>query len=227
MNSKCEERGIHIVQLERVVNSPNFLVFVQGSWEVADNQRNLRASQMIADEMLASTLLYESPRNRLSLQKATTNEDWQAAFNGRNYLDELESLLAAINHLKNEYRPQKIFLSGSSYGGGLVTLVLGIRRDIDGVLLHAPQIIASEELKRINIYQEMPAPERYLEAIAGFSGKVRMIHGDKDRVIPLQHSLTLYSHVQTTDRKLILLPGNHTFTDNLAGYAQEHVELLR
>ena len=212
-----------IVSLKQA-DSPNFLIFVQGSWEVANNTRNVAASEKIRERRLASTLLYESSRDWDALQSASTRDYWIKAFGDKTYQDELEELRAIIAYVNREYGPGETFLSGSSYGGGLTTLASTSAPNITRVLLACPQIDCSHEQERINIYRGFPEMMDFLEAISQFHGRLRIICGDGDENIYFGQLSALYVGATTQDKRLVLLPGNHTFTDNIEGYVQEHLE---
>ena len=205
------------------IDSPRLVIFVQGSWEIGDNPRNLAASQRITEAGLASTILYESSRNWKALENASNQAEWIAAFGQKTYDNELAELNDMIAYAKKEKGAKEIFLSGSSFGGGLAALVSA---SASRLLLAAPQIYCPPE-KRVSIYQGFPQAEQFFEAITKFSGKLRIIHGDRDETISTNQSAALYDQARTKDKRLVLLPGNHTFTDNIEGYVQEHLDFFR
>lgn len=172
-----------VKDLKQLESSRNFLIFAQGSWEIGDNDRNKIASQAVFDKGIASTLLYESSRNWSRLENAATEADWRRAFEGKNYFNELQELREAIDYAQKKFKPEHVFLSGYSYGGGLAALAAGDNiPNLDRVLLFAPQIACTEEQKQINIYREFPDKKEFLEAIARYNGKLRIIHGKQDEV---------------------------------------------
>ena len=216
------ELSSRIISLEKI-KSQNVLIFVQGSWEIAENVRNVAASQKIAKEGLASTLLYESSRDWKALQNAGSQEEWISAFEDKNYGDELAELKALIDYVKREQNVKDVYLSGSSFGGGLATLASD---SASRLLLACPQIYCPEE-ERVSIYQGFPDTEQFIETISQFQGRLRIIHGDNDERVPVNHSTALYERAGTQDKRFVLLPGSHTFTDNIDGYVQEHTAIFR
>ena len=210
---------------ENLIDSPNFLVFVSGSWEIGDPDRNLLASEALTETGLTSTLLYESFRDWEALQHAESREDWKDAFGDKTYLDELDELKAVIGYVRQQHDPKNIYLSGSSYGGGLVVLALG-PLDINNILLAAPEISIPDEHKT-RIYSGFPDSSEFLRAIRDFQGRLRIIFGEQDERVPFEHSSSLYSSVRTKDKRLTILPGDHTFSDNIEGYVQEHLAAFR
>ena len=110
-------------QEERIIDSPNFLIFVQGAWQVWNNNNNIAASNVVTDNGLASVLLYDSKRDWKSLANLSSNEQWIAAFDEKTYQDELAELREKIDYVITTYKPENLFLSGYSYGGGLAAIV--------------------------------------------------------------------------------------------------------
>jgi len=216
------ELSSRIISLEKIKSS-NLLIFVQGSWEIAENDRNVAASKRVAKEGLASTLLYESSRDWEALQSAGSQEEWVGAFGDKNYSDELAELKALIDYVKREHGVDDVYLSGSSFGGGLAVQASD---SASGLLLACPQIYCPED-GRVGIYQGFPDTEQFLDAISQFQGRLRIIHGDNDDRVPVNTSTALYGKAGTEDKRFVLLPGDHTFTDNIEGYVQEHVAIFR
>ena len=216
-----------IVDLKKI-DSPNFLIFVQGSWEIGKNERNVAASEGVIEEGIASTVLYESSRDLRALDKATTPWDWISAFNNKTYQDELKELRELIDYVNKEYGPVNLFLSGSSYGGGLVTLVSGDVSNLTRMLLCCPQIICPDELKQANIYKDFPKERAFLGAISRYKGRVILIHGNNDKKVPIDQSESLYNAAKTMDKKLVILDADHTFTDTAREmYVREHISAFR
>lgn len=223
-----QELESKIVSLQQIEDPTNFLIFVQGSWEVGDNERNVAASERIKEEGLASTLLYESARDLDALQRVSTREEWIRAFGDKTYHDELAQLKALIGYISTQYQPKEIFLSGSSFGGGLVALALDSAPNITRVLLSCPQIHLDDNAERVSIYRGFPDTKNFLEAISRFHGRLNIIHGDGDNVVPLEQSFALYNAATTPHKRLVVLPGDHSFSGtNKENYVNEHLVAFR
>lgn len=217
-----------IVSLQQIEDPSNFLIFVQGSWEVGDNERNVAASKRIKEKGLASTLLYESSRDWDALQGASTREQWIRAFRDKNYQDELAELNALIGYVNTQYRPKEIFLSGSSFGGGLVALALDSAPNVSKVFLSCPQIHLNDNAERVSIYRGFPDTKNFLEAISRFHGRLSIIHGDGDNIVPLEQSFALYNATTTPHKRLVVLPGDHSFSGaTKENYVQENLVAFR
>ena len=217
-----------IVSLQQIEYPSNFLIFVQGSWEVGDNERNVAASKRIKEKGLASTLLYESSRDWSALQRASTRDEWISAFRDKNYQDELAELNALLRYINAQYLPKEIFLSGSSFGGGLVALALDCAPNISKVFLSCPQIHLDDSVERVSIYRDFPDTKNFLEAISRFHGRLHIIHGNEDNIVPLEQSFALYNAATTPYKRLVVLPGNHSFSGmNKENYVQEHLVAFR
>ena len=164
------------------IDSPNLTLFVQGSWEAANNRRNLIAARALLDSHTSSVVLYESPRDwdRLEnwpAEREMTNADWGMAFDGKTYLDELAGLKEIIDYINQNHSPQTLCLSGSSYGGSLAVLAsaAGIP-NLTKMLLAAPQIVSPHPRNPPNIYQEFPGERKFLEAVSQYQGRLRVLH---------------------------------------------------
>lgn len=123
------------------------------------------------------------------------------------------------------YSPKNIFLSGSSYGGSLVTLVCSNPEyKVSKVLLASPEIDVRGAKVRDNLYQGFPPKDTFLESISKFEGRLHIIHGDYDQKIPMKDSVQLYNASRTNDKRFIVLPGDHTFSgEGIEGYVKEHL----
>ena len=223
-----QELESKIVSLQRIEEPSKFLIFVQGSWEVGDNERNVAASKGIEEKGLASTLLYESSRDWGALQRASTREEWIKSFRDKSYQDELAELNALIRYVNAQYQPQEIFLSGSSFGAGLVALNLDTATNITRVLLSCPQIHLNDDAERISIYRRFPDTECFLRVISRFRGRLHIIHGDLDNIVLLEQSFALYNAATTPHKRLVILPGDHSFSGtNKENYVKEHLIAFR
>jgi len=222
-----------IVALDQIEDTSNFLIFVQGNWEFANNERNVAASNAIREHGIASTLLYESSRDWNYLEnwpqdKPMEDPDWKRAFGDKTYEDELRELRDLINHINSKYNPANIYLSGSSFGGGLATLVAGDGiPNLSRVLLCCPTISIDKGRPQESIYKGFLAADEFLLAISRFHGGLRNIHVETDDFTPVNHSSALYYTPTTNDQRFVILPGQHTFSDNIPGYVQEHIEAFR
>tara|TARA_Y100000310_G_scaffold338175_1_gene427108 strand:+ start:1180 stop:1848 length:669 start_codon:yes stop_codon:yes gene_type:complete len=218
------ELGYRIIDYEDC-DSYTTVIFVPGSWEIGNNQRNSAASDAIIRQCIANTLFYESTRDWDALDTAATREDWIGAFDGKTFQSELADLKAVIDQERKEPNIGKIYLSGSSYGGALAIMASDL---VDGMLLAAPQISCNPGENPPNIYQDFPTLETLGQKLAAFQGPLSIVHGQEDNVIPIDSSFEAYMLATgTRDKRFTIIPGNHTFTDNLTGYAREHLHFLR
>lgn len=217
-----------IISLEQIEDPSNFLIFVQGSWEIGQNDRNVAASKIISGKGIASTLLYESSRDWSALERAANNDDWINAFGDKTYQDELQELRELIDYVNKKYGPTNLFLSGSSYGGGLAALVAGDSiPNLSRVLLCSSQIEVDEQ-RQFSIYRGFPTKEVFLGAISRYGGELRIIHGDSDKVVPINQSIDLYNAATTPNKRLVILTADHTFSGSgREKYLQEHLEAFR
>lgn len=213
---------------EILVNgSPNFLIFVHGSWAVRDNDLNVEASKAIAAKGLASMLLYDSRREwRVTQKPDVTQEEWVRAFDGKTYQDELQELRAYIDYAREKYQPENLFLSGRSYGGGLVALVSGDNiPELKRVLLFSPEIESPYVENPPNIYQGFPHIDEFLLAIKRYKKRLTIVHGENDDVVPFEHSDLLYQVALTRQKNLIKVVGaDHSFSGSaLEEYVKAHL----
>lgn len=216
-----------------VIGSPNFLVFVQGAWGAGNNDLNIAASKEIIKEKIASTLLYESFRDWAYLEswpsdKKMEHDDWKKAFDEKTYFNELEEFRQIVDYVNREHNPQNLFVSGRSYGGGLVTLISGEEiPNLKRILLISPQIACSEEAKQDNIYQGFPPIEEFLNAISRYKGKLHILHGEYDGIVPVKQSELLLDAATTNEKHLSKVAADHSFSGKAQEkYVQAHLEAL-
>jgi len=213
---------------EVVIDSPNFVIFIQGAWAAWNNPNNAAASQAITKDGIASVLLYDSYRDWGTTQKPdVTDEQWKSAFDGKNYRDELREFRAKIDYVMKTYHPKNLFISGNSYGGGLAALVAGDVPELQRVLLFSPQIVCPDSLQGVNIYREFPSLEEFSEAISRFKGELTIVRGNKDSIVQMEQPARLYDAAESTKfKRFVLLPADHSFS-NAELYTNEHVMAFR
>ena len=221
-------QGARIVG-ERKIESPRTVIFVPGSWSVANSGKVKVAGDAIVERGLASVIHYESFRDWDALKSASTTEEWIRAFDyntsgeERTYNDEIITLARVIEYARQD-GAKEIFLSGHSFGGSLAALVAGMKRpEVSKVLLTAPQILRKEE-DRDNIYKRFPKVKTFAEAMRRYMGSLTIVHPDKDLQTMLRQGLTLYDNSGSNDKRHVIIPGDHGFSgDAQEGYVREHL----
>ena len=213
-----------------------FLLFVPGFPSHKDVGQNVEASEQIVQAGIASTFRYSSSRNWelwKEAEKAGTNfekfEKQSATFSGKTYQQELEELRMVVDHINQEFCPAQLYLSGTSYGGGLAALLCGESiAHLSKVLLSCPQIEPAGR-EQWNCYRGFLPKEAFQEALARYQGKLRIIHSRGDRVVPFQQARELFDAATTNDKELISLPGgNHIFTGEARKeYVRQHLDFFR
>ncbi len=232
---------------EHFINSPNILLFIQGSWAAYNQPCNDAATEAIVEAGIASVVRYESSRDWKLLDRARTREEWRAAFDGKTFEDELREARAVVDYVNEEHSPEGLFLSARSYGGSLGTLVAGDDiPNLSRVMLCSPQVFFNQDGDLSNIYQEAPFPDEIFESIAGYAGTLRIVSALYDKEEFRQGALALLHHAGLNhgpiDKKLIVLPTQHSLGDKLITppsnpeelpepntfelYAQEHLDFF-
>ncbi len=165
----------------------------------------------------------------------------------KNQIDDLKS---AINYVReNGY--SKIGLLGESLGG--LTSILAYDNNIKTLVLWAPvtksktpSILQTEKFRQeLNdrgfvIYRKdgrnFKIPKEYFEERQNINQKeilskikspVLIIHGDKDRVVPLNHSQRAMEYLSPNSRLEIIEGGNHTFDNHIEKIVKLSVKWFR
>lgn len=125
-------------------------------------------------------------------------------------LSDLESILKTVKK-KDFVNPQKVFLLGASQGG-LVSIIAACRHpaDISGIILMYPALSAKVDagIEQYQCKEDVPSDvslfggwmhvgSRYIvdlwdidfyRLLSTYTGKTLLLHGDKDRTVPLCYS---------------------------------------
>lgn len=209
-----------------------FLIFVHGFPSHKDIGQNKEASEGIVKEGIASTVRYSSSR-QWELWKAAGKdlEKKMAAFAGKEYQQEFEELKSVISYVNQRFHPEQLYLSGTSYGGGLAALLCGEEiPNLEKVLLSCPHIDPEWRKKEDwGCYRSFPPKEKFLEAIARYQGKLQIIHSSEDIIVPFWQSEELFKAATTSDKELIALPGrDHVFLEEAQKrYIEQHLAFFR
>ncbi len=210
----------------------SFLILVHGFPSHKDVGQNKEASEMIVNERIASTVRYSSSR-QWELWKAAGKDlgKQMAAFAGKEYQQELAELKSIVSYVQQRFHPEQLYLSGTSYGGGLTALLCGEEiPNLEKVLLSCPHI-DPEWRKELDwgCYRSFPPKEQFLEAIARYAGELRIIHSRDDQVVPFWQGEELWRAATTPDKELITLKGGaHLFTGEARKvYIEQHRDFFR
>ena len=235
INVNGKEVRVH----ETMINSPNILVLIQGSCMPYNQVCNIAVKDAIIDAGIASVIMYDSSRDWDALETADTNPEWRAAFDGKTFQDELREARALFYYVNDEYSPDKLFLSGRSYGGSLGALIAGDRiENLERVMLTSPQLFFSQDEELPNIYQNAPAHEEILESIAHYSMKLRIVSGlgETEEFIVGARELFRHAGIEARpprDKEWTILDTDHTSSDDPTAkpltyhaYVKQHLDFF-
>tara|TARA_Y100000310_G_scaffold183970_1_gene184130 strand:- start:1533 stop:2264 length:732 start_codon:yes stop_codon:yes gene_type:complete len=227
-----------------MIDSLNVLVFVPGIPGHANSREIVAANKGILDANIASTVRYTSRRDFEAWEKARgaakmltyTKPDRAGMLTPgssvpkvpKTYQDELMDLGVAVDFALDE-NPDQIYLSGFSYGGGLATLLLNesFAERVTKVLLTSPQTYAPNR-DGLPCFGGFPEKERFLEAIAGYEGKLMVVHHEDDPVVAVADVAELVSRAGTNKKEFKLLDGTyHGFVHDPAAYAELHRDFFQ
>lgn len=155
-------------------------------------------------------------------------------------LTEAEDLNAVIDYFKKDSRFSEIFLMGGSQGGFVSAYVSAMRpEDIRGIVLEFPAIVLQDDARRranpdgsfpetstvmgntiSRKYNEAAIAFDLYDMMPAYSGKVLILHGDQDPIVPLSYSERAKDAYPNAS--LVVLPGEkHGFQGAALRKAQE------
>lgn len=224
----CSEREI-IVEYEEI-DSHNLLIFVHGFPSHKDSRQNKEAAARIRQSGIASTLRYSSSRNWDVWNAAKAPSDLLLmieAFSTKSYEEEVDELKSVITNAQRNLKPKKLYLSGTSYGAGLASLVAQDAQ-VQKLLLSCPQT-SPEGRESFGCYIGFPPKQSFIDAMKRFMGNLCIIHSIDDTVVPYASSLALYAAATTAASKELvpILGSDHLFSgENLSLYTRKHLEFF-
>ena len=223
---------------ERTIAASCFLIFVHGAYEIGNSSKNTAAAAEIRSHSIASTLLYESSRDWDALQHAGTEDEWIAAFEGKTYADELDELRGVIDYVNKKFHPEKLLLSGTSFGAGLMTIVAPEIANLEGILISNPQIRHRDAAREKPLYRGFPPVERFIKAMQHFHGDLTVLLASEDLILcddgtVYSDAFPLFSASPSPRKRLSIVPANHGYITNEQypnaekHYVHEHVHAFR
>ena len=140
-------------------------------------------------------------------------------------LTEAKDLNAVIDYFRADPRFTDIFLRGESQGGFVASYVAAERpEDIAGLILEYPAYVLQDDARRRQradgsfpeystllgmrigrIYSEDVVSFDIYEHMAAYGGPVQILHGDRDRLVPMRYSERAAEVYQNAE--LIVMPG--------------------
>ena len=140
-------------------------------------------------------------------------------------LTEARDLNAVIDYFRADPRFTDIFLRGESQGGFVASYVAAERpEDIAGLILEYPAYVLQDDARRRQradgsfpeystllgmrigrIYSEDVVSFDIYEHMAAYGGPVQILHGDRDRLVPMRYSERAAEVYQNAE--LIVMPG--------------------
>ncbi len=140
-------------------------------------------------------------------------------------LTEAKDLNAVIDYFKADPRFSDIFLRGESQGGFVASYVAAERpEDIAGLVLEYPAYVLQDDARRRQlpdgsfpefstllgmrigrVYSEDVASFEIYEHMAAYDGPVLILHGDKDRLVPIAYSEHALKSFPNSE--LVVMPG--------------------
>ncbi len=156
-------------------------------------------------------------------------------------LTEAKDLNAVIDYFMDDPRFSGFFLRGESQGGFVASYVAAQRpADIAGIILEYPAYVLQDDARRRQlpdgsfpetstllgmrigrIYSEDVTSFDIYEHMAAYDGPVLILHGDKDRLVPMSYSERAVKAFP--DAELIVMPGQgHGFMGKGRENAKEY-----
>ncbi len=140
-------------------------------------------------------------------------------------LTEARDLNAVIDYFRDDPRFTGFFLRGESQGGFVASYVAAERpEEIAGIILEYPAYVLQDDARRRQkedgsfpesstllgmrigrVYSEDVTSFDIYEHMAAYTGPVLILHGDKDRLVPMRYSERAVETFQNAE--LIVMPG--------------------
>ncbi|MCB5160406.1 alpha/beta hydrolase [Marinomonas algarum] len=160
-----------------------------------------------------------------------------------------EDLHSALDWYKQQYseRSKKLAVLGHSVGAGAVLLAASQRQDVDAVISISafahPKWMMQRYLSSVHIPPSFQAPViRYVEWVIGqpfdsfapiktacqIQSPVLIVHGNADRVIPVDDARVIMNHCTKGHLQLIEVDGaGHDSVDKIELHSQQLIDFLR
>ncbi len=205
-------------------SSSDVVIFLPGHTGVCDTPYHKVAQNALVPD-LTSIILYESARDRDLLenwdhQKEMDSTTWGNAFYNKGFDDEVDEVARFIENVAQRY--DSVSLSGYSFGGAVAVALMGRKElGIKRVMLTAPQI-GLHEVARLQdlpvLYGGFPSARQFANLAGGFTGEVRLFHGEVDHIVPVSCSKLIYDSLRTDKKQLVVVEGmGHGFYVNPFG----------
>ncbi len=207
----------------QVVDSPNLLLLVHGSydgrlrWDHSQKSLYRQVAETVTGEGAASVGRFDFPSP--SADGLASVLTYRGGFGSR--LSHLQKVLDAIR--ESDVAFERLYLAGTSYGGGLVAMAVGMfAQETEGVLLACPQtdVGAWNYRRLLSMYRDFPPKGAIPSSWERYAGTKSIIHGELDRLVSRQ-SVEALGQVE-------IIPGaDHGFSgESRKAYVNAHLDLL-
>src|SRR3989338_1895654 len=213
MKLEQELDGISI-DINLIPDKP-ILVFIHGAHEHKDVGHIRDTANKLYEEEIVSVVRYSSSRNWDAWIAAATSPMVQISriqsFDGKTYEQCLDDLRKVLGFIQERFKPNELWVSGYSHGGGLATLI-SKEVEIQRLLVSFPQI---EPFTRdIGCYHGFPEKQDFLYAISKYNGRLEVLKLENDEMVPSSQSQELYNAAKSINKSLKVIEGtDHTLKD--------------
>lgn len=246
------KRDITIGSLDAVVDEVDtpkherVVIFVHGIPGHMNTGHIRDASNAITEQGLATTVRYSMAQDKKAVENVKRSWirnplylSWRniSTFSGT-YQDAQQELGEVIRYVQTIYHPQRLYLSGHSYGAGLALLAAPEIPNIEGVIVSNPMVTLRGWRKmlgwdrRKGRFRKFPSEAEFIARIKKYEGPLRVVHSQQDKIVSSYNTRMVYDAAAplSDDKSIIPIPGNdHDFVGKTPreGYIQAHLDFLR
>jgi len=195
-------------------NTSNVLINVHGLYGLSGGKgsKSKKLAEVVAKNGIAHAVMFNSSRDWSIFEDGNWDKQ-KKAFEGKTFDQELQDVKDMVNLILDQSNQLfgvtksklRLFLVGNSLGGTLSTC-------LDSYFKYVDKIVLAGSGTR-TVFPSDLTEKQILNKASKFKGKVLLLQGSKDDVVPLEAGTTLlsgYKNAKTT--KKILEGANHNFS---------------
>ncbi|MFH1182303.1 MAG: hypothetical protein V1702_05050 [Candidatus Woesearchaeota archaeon] len=204
-----------------IIDSPNFLIFIHGVASDKNSPRMVAAGKAVSEAGIASTLRYSSSRNWSQYNPSQHPRVKALAFGNKTFQEQLHELDTVVEYAIAEFHPERIFLSGHSYGGALAIMETW-QKPIAKALLSSPQVHLTEKWYSRPLYRGFPSADIFSAILQRCECPLYIIHGDNDLDVPIEQSEWITKQAKNSVLERIA-GADHSYSGKTQEWVRHHI----
>lgn len=192
----------------------DYFILFHGSFSTSFNEKNETLAGKLVQNNIGNVYLWETSRQTYSFETKVPFEEYKGVFGPKTFQEELADVKSAfayfVEHLVTDKKRARYHFIGFSLGGTQCSYLLpGYGSQVKNVFLFGSGVTTRGNG---STYPGYPAKEEILANYRDYEGKVHLIQGSQDTVVPKVEALEVLAASKGKVKNHIVIEGvDHSF----------------